>query len=298
MGIYSRDQHKSEVIAFLQKHFSSQKWEITPPPKGTGNETYFAKSNGQAYFIKLGAQIEKHQVMSSLGISPQVIEIGYLEDGTSILIQNQINARKPTRRDFHQYFSKFAQAIRITHQSESMIRILPKKSSNSYKDVGLEILAQIKRRWEKYKSKVSSSVEYVDERIENLVFQIRQFRGSGLVASHNDICNANWLVSQDGNIYLIDFESMSQDDPALDIGALLWWYYPANMRDEFLGLVGYGKDEYFRNRMRIRMAVYCLNIILPRENSFDKFEDDSFDDSLEDFRAIIEGRENPKGYND
>jgi hypothetical protein len=46
------------------------------------------------------------------------------------------------------------------------------------------------------------------------------------------------------------------------------------------------------------MALHCLNIILPREKSFDQFECDSFEKSLEDFRAVIYGRENPQGYYD
>ena len=91
---------------------------------------------------------------------------------------------------------------------------------------------------------------------------------------------------------------MSLDDPAADIGALLWWYYPEQTREEFLEIVGHGSDECFRNRMRIRMAVHCLNIILPRENSFDKFVPDLFDARLEDFRAIMAGQENPNGYNE
>jgi thiamine kinase-like enzyme len=298
VDMYSRYQHKSEVLTYLQQHFSRQKWEITLPPKGMGNETYFAESNGQAYFIKLGAKIERYQVMSSLGLTPKVIESGSLKDGTSVLVQNQIHARKPTRKDFQEYFSEFAEIIHTMHRNDDLRRILPKKSSNSYKDDGLKILATIRQRWEKQKGKVPSSVKFVEDSLEKLEDEIQQFCGSGLVASHNDICNANWLVSQDGNIYLIDLELMSRDDPALDIGALLWWYYPVKMRDKFLKIVRYESDENFRNRMRIRMAVHCLNIILPRENSYDKFEDDSFEDSLEDFRVIIAGRENPKGYND
>lgn len=296
--VHSRDQHKSEVVSFLQKNFSSPNWEIALPPNGTGNETYFVRSSGQAYFIKLGAHIERYQVMSTLGVSPQVIAIGHLEDGTSILVQKHINGRKPFRKDFHLHLDKFSQIIRKTHQSVSLKQVLPKRSSNLYKDVGLETLAQIKQRWKKFKSQVPSSAEFVDEKIAYLTHQMNQFLGSSLVASHNDICNANWLVSYDEKIYLIDYESMSQDDPALDIGAILWWYYPPKLREEFLEIVGYRNDEHFRNRMRIRMALHCLNIILPREKSFDQFECDSFEKSLEDFRAVINGRENPQGYYD
>jgi len=91
---------------------------------------------------------------------------------------------------------------------------------------------------------------------------------------------------------------MAWDDPALDIGAILWWYYPPEMRDEFLEITGYDQDVNFRNRMRIRMAIHNLQIIIPRENSFDRFTAERFDEALTDFRATIAGKENPQGYNE
>jgi fructosamine-3-kinase len=138
----------------------------------------------------------------------------------------------------------------------------------------------------------------VDKSLEHLEKQIGRFSGEGLVASHGDICNANWLFASDGNIYLIDFDLMKMDDPALDLGALLWWYYPPALRKPFLDAAGYRYDEALRARMQVRMAMHCLDILLPRENSFDRFEADAFGRSLRDFKAALEGGENPEGYDD
>ena len=44
------------------------------------------------------------------------------------------------------------------------------------------------------------------------------------------------------------------------------------------------------------MAIHNLNIIIPRKGSFDRFVAEGFDNELEDFRASIDGRENPQGY--
>ena len=93
-------------------------------------------------------------------------------------------------------------------------------------------------------------------------------------------------------------DSMSFDDPALDIGATLWWYYSPDLREEFLNIVGYSNNDAFKKRMHIRMAMHCLNIILPRENSFDSFHADEFADNLAEFKAIMNGEENPQGYYD
>jgi len=294
----SRDQHKHEVISFLQKRLANQKWEIELPPHGTGQETYFVNHADQSYFIKLGAKAERYQVMSQLGLSPTLIAVGQLEDGISILVQQRISGRKPTRQDFRQHWRKFAENIRETHQSESLKRVLPKRSSQKHKDVGLEILGEIEARWQLYKAKVPAWTNYVEQSVQYLEQQVGQFNESGLVASHNDICNGNWLVTPDENVYLLDYEAMSLDDPAVDLGAILWWYYPPEMHPAFLEVVGYRHDEEFRNRMRIRMAIHNFNISIPRQDSFDQFSAETFDEALVDFRAVLAGRANPQGYYD
>jgi thiamine kinase-like enzyme len=137
----------------------------------------------------------------------------------------------------------------------------------------------------------------VDENLAYLEEQVKCLPGAGVVASHNDICNANWLITAEGQIYLIDLDSMSLDDPAGDIGATLWWYYPPELRHRFLEIVGVANDDQFQHRMQVCMAIHCLSITLPRDKSFDEFDPDKFAESLTDFWAVLAGRENPQGYN-
>lgn len=293
-----RDQNKFEVVSFLQKNVSAFAWNIQLPPYGTGQETYIAQNAQQSCFIKLGTQIMRYQIMADLGFSPPVITTGFLEDGTAILVQKYIAGRVPSRRDFHTYLHKFARILRDTHTNDRLKQILPQKATSSHREAGLEIIKQVEERWKKFKPQVPSSSNYVDEKIAYLKEEVSKFTSGGFVASHNDICNANWLISNEEKIYLLDYEGMSLDDPALDTGAILWWYYPPEMREEFLEITGHGEDENFRKRMRIRMAIHNLHIIIPRENSFDRFSADTFDQALTDFRAVIDGKENPQGYND
>jgi hypothetical protein len=46
------------------------------------------------------------------------------------------------------------------------------------------------------------------------------------------------------------------------------------------------------------MAIHTLNIIIPRKGSFDQFVGEAFNKELDDFRAVVGGRENPQGYYD
>lgn len=292
-----RKQHQQEILVFLQQHFSDQSWALTLP-NGSGNETYFAQSNEHVYFVKLGVEAKKYQVVASIGLTPPVLAAGYLGDGTSIIIQPYITGKKPSRRDYHFRLEQFASAINHVHHNAEVKRILPKGSSELYSVVGLESLTHIQQKWERHKSQVPEVADFIDESLDYLKHQVKDFQGTGLVASHNDICNANWLISTDGQLYLIDLESMLLDDPAVDIGATLWWYYPPKLRKQFLSKAGYINDTEFERRMQVRMTMHCLNITLPREQSFDEFDPASFAESLNDFKACLVGKENPDGYDD
>lgn len=293
----NRRQHQPEVEAFLRRHVSNQSWELILP-HGTGHETYFARCHEQTYFVKIGAQVERYQVVAAIGLAPQVLRADSLEDGTSIMVQSYIAGRSPSRRDYHLHLEQFASAIFQIHHSAAIKQVLPNVSSDLYSSAGLKSLACLEQKWEQHKSQVPEVADFIDESLEFLQKHVEGFQGAGLVASHNDICNANWLISAAGQLYLIDLDSMSLDDPALDVGATLWWYYPPKLRKRFLTQAGYLTDTTFESRMRVRMAMHCLNILLPREQSFDEFDRASFAESLTDFQAVLAGRENPQGYED
>jgi len=292
----NRRQHQREVQAFLQKQVSRHQWEFTLP-YGYGNESYFAHGNGQTYFVKLGAPITNYLAMASIGLTPPVIATGFMEDGISLLVQPYITGRKPSRKDYRAHLDKIATIINRTHHNLELRSVLPEAPSELYSVLASESLTWVQQRWEQYKAHVPAIASQVDESLSDLAQQVQYLLGSGVVSSHNDICNANWLIASDGQIYLIDLDSMSMDDPACDIGATLWWYYPPELRPRFFESVGYANDEQFEKRMQVRMAIHCLSITLPRANSYDRFDPDNFAESLTDFWAVLAGRENPQGYN-
>jgi thiamine kinase-like enzyme len=290
-----RQEHRQEICIFLQKHLSIDDWKFSLP-HGSGMESYFAQGNGQSYFVKVGVQVERYLVMADIGLTPPVLMHGELDDGLSVIVQPFVAGRTPSRLDYRNQLMEVAGLIRTMHHSQHIRKILPPASSNLYNEAGLRALNRLRQKWERYKAQVPKADKFVDSSLEHLAEQVNLFSGEGLFVSHGDICNANWLFASDGKIYVLDFESMSVDDPALDIGALLWWYYPPELRGRFMDVTGYPYDDQFKYRMRTRMAMHCLNITLPREGSFDKFAPDTYSESLRDFRAILNGEENPEGY--
>ncbi len=296
----NRFRHRQQAAAFLQEQVGGPSWELDLPPSGRGHETYIARSSGRGhgcrYFVKLGAHLPRYQVMASLGLTPDLIASGHLGEGPSILVQPYIDGRNPSWQEFHRFLPQIADVVNRTHHSPTLKDLLPPTASQAYRDAGLAAVGRVQQKWELHRPQVPGVADYVDDALSDLRQEIETFVGSGLVASHNDICKGNWLISSDGRVYLVDLEAMSLDDPAHDLGALLWWYYPPKVRPRFLERAGYSPDTDFQNRMRVRMALHCLDILLPRIGSFDRFHADRFADDLVDFRAVVAGRENPQGY--
>jgi thiamine kinase-like enzyme len=292
----NRLEHQLEVKSFLQKQFTQRHWEFTLP-HSSGNESYIARSQSSAFFVKLGSPVANYQAMASLGLSPQVITAGSLADGTSILVQPFLQGRIPNRQDFHIFMELIAGMLGKMHHSDMMRNTLPAAFSERYSQLGLQVLSHVQQRWDRFKPLVPTLADWADEKIAWLADQLRELQGLGTVASHNDICNANWIITPEEHIYIIDLDAMSIDDPAADLGAILWWYYPPGLRKRFIEQAGYSFDEPLQHRMRLRMAIHCLNIILPRDRSYDQFVPAHFPQALTDFKAVIDGNENPQGYN-
>ena len=290
-----RREHQEEVRRYLHKHLSIFDWRFSLPP-GSGTESYIAHGFKRSYFVKVGAEAERYLAMAEIGLTPAIILHGQLENGLSVIVQQFIAGQKPSRLDYRDRLIAVAELIRTMHNHPRIEGVLQAAPSDFHKDAGLRALDSLRQTWERYKVQVPAVAEFVDSSLEQLIRQTNQLSGEGLVVSHGDICNANWLFASDGRIYILDFESMSMDDPAADLGALLWWYCPPELRKQFLDYAGYSYNEELKFRMQVRMAMHCLGILLPREGSFDEFDPENFGEALSDFRAILEGKENPQGY--
>jgi thiamine kinase-like enzyme len=246
--------------------------------------------------VKLGAELARVEVMGEAGLTPPVLASGRLEDGTTILVQPLVEGRTPRAREFLDHLEQVARMVSAMHQNEGLKGVLPAALSQSYRDAGRAALTQLRERWELYAGQVPDVAGFVNASLERINLWIESFTGEGLVASHNDISNPNWLLTPEGRLYIIDLDLMAMDDSAYDTGALLWWYYPPEARSRFLSIAGYADTEELRGRMQTRMAMHCLRITLPREGSFDTFDPASYPGSLADFRAVLKGEENPQGY--
>jgi len=294
-----REAHREEVITSLAALLGPQSWELSCP-HGSGHETYFATALGQdlKYFVKVGASVEHAIAMADEGLSPPVLAISFLGDGASILVQQFIEGRTPTWSDYRSNHTEIATALGKMHRSTKVRSVLPKQSGRTYAELGAVALGRLRDKWGRFAPAVPDVDEELERSLAQLEGEIEGLTGSKLVVSHNDFCNSNLLITSGGKVYILDLEMMGRDDPASDLGAVLWWYYERALWPGFLGEAGYDDTPELRERMRLRMAVHTLSILLPRAGGFDTLDADRLRQGLTDFRAVLQDRSNPRGYED
>ncbi|MFK7800826.1 MAG: phosphotransferase family protein [Anaerolineae bacterium] len=234
--------------------------------------------------------------MAAAQLTPPILATHTLPSGQSLLIQQKVDGQTPSRQDFQTHLKTFAAVLHQTHQNEDLKKLLLPNEPHSHKYLAQTAFNHVAGKWRDYRPQLHDLADKVDRELARLREEIKTIEGEGVVASHNDSCNDNWLITGANEVFLIDLDSMTLDDPAVDLGALLWWYYPPEMRGRFLVQMGYQYDDQLKKRMRIRMSIHCLNILLPRENSFDQFDPNGFASQIVDFFAVANGNKNPQGY--
>ncbi len=290
---FSRELHRGEVERYLRRRFGGVNRALLLP-RGSGNETYVAESDGRKLFVKLGTEVGRAVAMADAGIGPPVLDVGRLEDGTVIVVQSWVEGRHPGRADYERRLEAVARTIGKMHRDAGVRGALPVVAAEGFAAAGLRAVGRVRARWEGVREQVVEVGGFVEEELDELEKRIGRLRGDGLGASHNDICRDNWLFTEDGRIFILDLDSMALDDPALDVGIIMWWYYAPEVWGRFIGYAGYEDDEGFRERMQARIALHCLSITLPREDSFDRFDAGGFSGALRDFRAALVGQGNPE----
>jgi thiamine kinase-like enzyme len=102
------------------------------------------------------------------------------------------------------------------------------------------------------------------------------------VVCHGDVNHNNWLLAEDNQLYLIDWDGAMIADPAIDLGLLLYWYIPEENWQDWLELYGKTLTDDLKLRMKWYVTIQTLSSIqwyknknrLEEMNKWIKFLDD------------------------
>lgn len=233
------------------EHLLGQEWEIVPAGGATG-EAFYACYKDQRLFLKRNSS-PFLAVLSAEGIVPKLVWTKRLENGDVITAQQWLEGRelKPSEMN-HEAVARLLKKI---HRSEPMLGMLSRlETSPLLPETFFHSVV------EGLDDQVISFTE-VQKATNFLKKEAASVYCEEKVVCHGDVNHNNWLLTEDNQLYLIDWDGAMIADPAVDLGLLLYWYIPEENWQKWLNMYGKSLTEQLRLRMKWYVALQTLTSI-------------------------------------
>lgn len=217
-----------------------KEWEISPAGGATG-DAYIAEYDGKKLFLKRNSS-PFLAVLSAEGIVPKLVWTKRMENGDVITAQQFLHARELKPHDMTS--KQVAQLLRKIHRSKELLAMMerlgkkPLLPNRLLEDVKKSGCAELKEH-----SVVREAIAFLERHVDKIYY-------TDYVVCHCDMNHNNWLLTEDNQLYLIDWDSAMIADPAIDIGMLLYAYIPPEQWDSWLEEYGLVFDEQLQLRMK------------------------------------------------
>ncbi len=238
------------------EHILGQEWEIIPAGGATG-EAFYAKNEDHRLFLKRNSS-PFLAVLSAEGIVPKLVWTKRLENGDVITAQQWLEGRELKPSEMNQEL--VARLLKKIHRSEPMLGMLSRLEKSPLhpemifqtvmKDLDENILSL---------PEVQKVITYLKKEAKNVYSDEK-------VVCHGDVNHNNWLLAEDNQLYLIDWDGASIADPAIDLGMLLYWYIPEENWIDWLKMYGGKLTDHLRIRMKWYVILQTLSSIQWHKN--------------------------------
>ncbi|MCM3250577.1 phosphotransferase family protein [Priestia aryabhattai] len=215
-------------------------WEITPAGGATG-EAYFAKFQDRKLFLKRNSS-PFLAVLSAEGIVPKLVWTRRMENGDVITAQHWLDGRELKPKDMNS--SRVTELLSKIHHSNELLDMLKRlgKTPLLPEDVLADILENVDERLQKE--------SIVEQGISYLQAELTSIQTDKYVVCHCDVNHNNWMLGENTQLYLIDWDGAMIADPAIDLGLLLYWYINPSQWEEWLEHYGIELTENLKKRMK------------------------------------------------
>lgn len=244
------------------EHLLGQEWEITPAGGATG-EAFYARYEDQRLFLKRNSS-PFLAVLSAEGIVPKLVWTKRLENGDVITAQQWLSGRELQPAEMTQ--ERVARLLKKIHRSEPMLTMLSRLENSPLHPETLFKMIQDELDKEVLSlPEVQKAISFLNKEAANVNCEEK-------VVCHGDVNHNNWLLTEDNQLYLIDWDGAMIADPAIDLGLLLYWYIPEENWEDWLTMYGEKLTDYLRLRMKWYVALQTLSSIQWYKNKHRKKE--------------------------
>jgi thiamine kinase-like enzyme len=230
------------------EHLLGQEWEIVPAGGATG-KAFFAQHEEQKLFLKRNSS-PFLAVLSAEGLVPKLVWTKRLETGDVITAQQWLNGRELSPDEMND--EKVAKLLRKIHQSEPLKDMLRRLGITPL--LPATYLQMVQQGLDSDLLQIPS----VRKSAEFLAIEVRNVECKKHVVCHGDVNHNNWLLGENNQLYLIDWDGAMIGDPAMDLGLLLYWYIPKAEWTTWLKRYGIDASEDLMLRMKWYVLAHTL----------------------------------------
>ncbi|MFD3445267.1 phosphotransferase family protein [Microbacteriaceae bacterium 4G12] len=222
------------------EHLLGEEWKVTPAGGATG-DAYIAEQGERKLFLKRNTS-PFLAVLSAEGIVPKLLWTKRMTNGDVISAQKWLSGRKLEPEEMKN--ERVALLLKKIHSSEALLQMIQKLGKKPLS--ASEILDQLVVTMDEHVKKiplVQRGLHYLQESLSSI-------DETELGVCHCDVNHNNWLLSQQDELYLIDWDGAVIADPALDIGMMLYWYVPREEWEQWLQSYGLTLSGSLLRRMK------------------------------------------------
>lgn len=225
---------------------------------GSSGEAYYAQNKNKRLFLKRNSS-PFLAVLSAQGIVPKLVWTKRLENGDVITAQDWLAGKELNPEEMqHPTVANLLSKIHYSTELLDMLTRMGKKPIDPK-----QILQDIKRQFVDRQDTIIPVVihqafKYLEDKL-NLMYGVKQ------MVCHCDLNHNNWMLSDIGQLYLIDWDNAQIGDAAIDLGMLLHWYIPESDWDSWLENYGVENNNDLITRMHWYMMIEVISSYNPNQ---------------------------------
>ena len=215
------------------------------------DDYYFSRDNHN-YFIKKNTT-PMIATLSVEGIVPKLRWTKRISNGDVLIAQDFEKGN--TRSCEEMLDDRIPQILKKVHNSKKLRRIMEAQgykeetAHNSLRNLKSLITNELLRN-----SNIVDALNYLENNIpsDNVRY----------APCHADLHKDNWLLSDKGKLFLVDWEHSILGDPAIDISFILYRYIPQEKWGGWLELYGEKPTIKYRNRLKWYITLQTVIMIV------------------------------------
>lgn len=228
------------MLEWLQNEMGKD-WNIRPAGGLTGH-AYVAEKKGKRLFLKRNSS-PFLAVLSAEGIVPKLVWTKRMENGDVVTAQEWLEGRELTHQEMQQ--EQVAELLHKIHHSNELLHMLMRLGKKPV--TSDELFVNITKKMSD--ADMMHRHEEIGTALQNLEQLLPKTRKQELVVCHCDLNHNNLILTTDNDLFLIDWDNATIQDPVTDYGTLLNGYVPKENWNDWLEKYGPANDKYLFERI-------------------------------------------------